>query len=231
MKILELLIASLPSLLLVGFIYLQDKYEREKPVPLAICFLLGAIITLPARWLEAQAYYIGWYESNHFWITASVAFIVVAFNEELFKLAALVAYPFRQRFLNEPFDGIVYAMMIGMGFATVENIIYVEQYGLSETWGRAFTAVPSHGVYAILVGYFAGMAKLTNHPPKRWWMLGKGFLLAVLLHGAYDLFLIQEEAEWLMLLSIVLLYGSIFFAWKMIRRHQRSSPFQDVSSS
>ncbi|NJL74189.1 MAG: PrsW family intramembrane metalloprotease [Saprospiraceae bacterium] len=214
MKILELLIASLPSLLLVGFIYLQDKYEREKPIPLAICFLLGAVITLPARWLEEQAYYIGWRESDHFWITASVAFIVVAFNEELFKLGALVVYPFRQRFLNEPFDGIVYAMMIGMGFATVENIIYVYQYGLAETWGRAFTAVPSHGVYAILVGYFAGMAKLTNHPTQRWWSLGKGFLLAVLLHGAYDLFLIQEEAEWLMLLSIVLLYGSIFLLGK-----------------
>jgi RsiW-degrading membrane proteinase PrsW (M82 family) len=225
-KVLEFIVASLPSLLIVGFIYFQDKYERERLIPLAVCFLLGAIVTIPARWLEAQAFVYGWHESSHFWLTVSVAFLVVALNEELFKLAAFFAYPFRQRFFNEPFDGIVYSMLIGMGFATVENIIYVNQYGLSETWGRAFTAVPSHGVYAITLGYFAGIAKFLQDTQKRWLTLGKGFLLAVLLHGAYDLFLIQEESEWLMLLSIVLLYGSIFFAWKMIRRHQVNSPFQ-----
>lgn len=223
MKILTMLAAVLPALIIAAFIYWQDKYEREKAPPLLLCFLIGILITIPARWIEAKAYDIGWHESENFWMTAFVAFIVVAFNEELFKFVALLVYPFQQRFFNEPFDGIVYATMIGMGFATLENILYVNQYRLSETWGRAFTAVPSHGVYAILMGYFVGLAKF--NPSKRPKLLLWGLLTATLLHGFYDLFLIQQESDWLMLLSIVILYASMFFAWKLLKRHQRNSPF------
>ncbi len=223
MKIASMLAAILPAIIIAAFIYWQDKYEREKVMPLLLCFLIGIVITAPARWLEEKAYQIGWYESENFWMTLFVAFIVVALNEELFKLLGLLLYPFRQRNFNEPFDGIVYAVMIGMGFATLENILYVNQYGLRETWGRAFTAVPSHGVYAILMGYFVGLAKFKTTP--RWRLLTLGLLSATLLHGFYDLFLIQQESEWLMLLSIIILYGSMFLAWNMLRKHQQNSPF------
>lgn len=231
MNIWGTLVAITPSLLIAVFIYWQDKHQREKALPLIICFLLGALITFPSRWLQVKAYEIGWIESEDFWLTFFVAFVVVAFNEEFFKFFTLLSYPFQQKFFNEPFDGIVYAVMIGMGFAMLENVIYVYQFGLADTWGRAFTAVPSHGVYAILMGYFAGSAKF--RPNERWQLLGKGFLYAVLLHGAYDLFLIQEESEWLMLLSIVILYGSMFFAWRMIKKHQQNSPWRvsDYESS
>lgn len=214
--------AVLPSLLIAAFIYWQDKHEKEQALPLLLCFLLGVLITFPARWLEAKAYEIGWYESEDFWLTFFVAFIVVALNEELFKFVVLWLYPFQQKFFNEPFDGIVYAVMIGMGFAMLENIIYVKQFGIADTWGRAFTAVPSHGVYAIIMGYFAGLAKFKPH--RKWPLLLQGLFFATILHGAYDLFLIQQESDWLMLLSIVILYASMFLAWKMMRRHQDASP-------
>jgi len=226
MSLLGILVAIVPSLLIAGFIYWQDKYEREKAIPMLICFLLGAIITMPALFLEAKADSIGWSESEHFGMTFFVAFIVVAFNEELFKFVALYLFPFQQKFFNEPFDGIVYAVMIGMGFAMVENILYVHRFGIAETWGRAFTAVPSHGVYAIIMGYYAGLAKFNT--TQRWTLLLKGLLFATLLHGAYDLFLLQQELEWLMLLSIVILYGSMFLAWRMIKTHQKDSPWKEV---
>ncbi len=225
MNLFSLLVATLPALVIAGFIYWQDKHEKEQPIPLLLCFLLGMVITFPARWLEIKAYHIGWHESENFPMTIFVAFTVVAFNEELFKFIALVAYPFKKSFFNEPFDGIVYATMIGMGFAALENMLYVNQYSLSETWGRAFTAVPSHGVYAIMMGYFAGLAKF--NPQKKWKLLGLGLLSATLMHGIYDLFLIQQIAEWLMLLSVILLYGSMYFAWSMLKAHQMNSPYKN----
>jgi RsiW-degrading membrane proteinase PrsW (M82 family) len=220
-------IAIVPSLLIAAFIYWQDKYEREKPLPLVICFVLGALITIPGRLLQAQAAEIGWYQSDNFWLTVFVAFLVVAFTEELLKFIIFFVYPFRQEFFDEPFDGIVYAVMIGMGFAMAENLIYVQQFGWSDTWGRAFTAVPAHGVYAIVLGYFAGFAKF--RPQQKWTLLGIGFLYTVVLHGFYNLFLIQQESEWLMLISIVLLYASMFFVWRMIRQHQRRSPWRTIT--
>ena len=224
MSLLGILVAIVPSLLIVSFIYWQDKYERENAIPMLICFLLGAVVTMPALFLETKADSIGWSESENFWMTFFVAFIVVAFNEELFKFIALYLFPFQQKFFNEPFDGIVYAVMIGMGFAMVENIMYVHKFGIADTWGRAFTAVPSHGVYAIIMGYYAGLAKFNL--AQRWPLLLKGLLFATLLHGAYDLFLLQQESEWLMLLSIVILYSSMFLAWRMIRMHQKDSPWR-----
>lgn len=226
MSFFGILVAIVPSLLIAGFIYWQDKYEREKALPMLVCFVLGAVITMPALFLEAKADSIGWSESENFWMTFFVAFIVVAFNEELFKFIALYLFPFQQKFFNEPFDGIVYAVMIGMGFAMVENILYVHRFGIADTWGRAFTAVPSHGVYAIIMGYYAGLAKF--NAAQRGSLLLKGLLFATLLHGAYDLFLLQQELEWLMLLSIVILYSSMFLAWKMIRAHQKDSPWKEV---
>ena len=227
MSFLGILVAIVPSLLIAGFIYWQDKHEREKALPLIICFLLGILITVPARWLEAKADSIGWSESESFWMTFFVAFIIVAFNEELFKFITLYLYPFQQKFFNEPFDGIIYTVMIGMGFAMLENMLYVHQFGIADTWGRAFTAVPSHGVYAIVMGYYAGLAKFNSD--QRMVLLLKGLFFAVLLHGAYDLFLLQQESEWLMLLSVIILYGSMFLAWKMIRRHQRDSPWKKLA--
>ena len=57
-------------------------------------------------------------------------------------------------------DGIVYAVMIGMGFATLENIIYASRFGLETTLFRAFTAVPAHGVFAAIMGYYIGVGKV-----------------------------------------------------------------------
>jgi RsiW-degrading membrane proteinase PrsW (M82 family) len=63
---------------------------------------------------------------------------------------------------NEPFDGIVYAVIVSMGFATIENIIYVFQYGFATGILRLFTAVPAHAAFGILMGYFLGKAKFTH---------------------------------------------------------------------
>lgn len=218
------ILAIIPGLAISYYIYWQDKYEREKRLPLALTFLVGMVITVPSLQLEAYADSIGIQESQNTWMTLFVAFFIVALNEELAKFLALLIYPFRRSFFNEPFDGIVYSVMIGMGFATLENVLYAFKYSWEITVLRAFTAVPAHAVFAIIMGYYAGRAKYDY--PNRNQLLLKGFALAVAVHGVYDFLILQQAAEWLILMAVVMLYVSIFFARRLIRMHQQDSPFR-----
>ncbi|MFK7932961.1 MAG: PrsW family intramembrane metalloprotease [Saprospiraceae bacterium] len=222
-KILLILVAILPGLLISGYIYWMDKHERERGLPLLICFALGALITAPGLAFQTWVDKLGYSESGSLWWTFFFALIVVGFTEELLKFIAFIGYPYRADFFNEPIDGIVYCVMIGMGFATVENVIYALDYGIEIALFRGITAVPAHAVFGVVMGYYAGSAKFI--PQRRNQLLAVGFLLAVLIHGLYDFFILQDTYEWLMLGATLILYVSIFFAIRMIKQHQRSSPF------
>ncbi|MES1159913.1 MAG: PrsW family glutamic-type intramembrane protease, partial [Bacteroidota bacterium] len=125
------------------------------------------------------------------WSYAWYAFIVVAFSEEGSKFLVLRWYAYPKKNFTEPFDGIVYAVMIGMGFATVENIEYVWQFGLETGISRFFLAVPAHASFAVLLGYHVGWAKF--EPERKFWLMSKGLLTVVLLHGSFDFFLFLQQ--------------------------------------
>ena len=150
------------------------------------------------------------------------AFVIVALSEEILKTGAFLLYPFRQPFFDEPMDGIVYAVMIAMGFATVENVIYALQYGLEITLVRALTAVPAHAVFGVFLGYYAGLGKF-EIPRRKRLRLWVGFGWAVLLHGLYDFFILQEAYEWLILFGTATLYIAAYFAFRLIRLHRQES--------
>ncbi|MCK6618664.1 MAG: PrsW family glutamic-type intramembrane protease, partial [Cyclobacteriaceae bacterium] len=82
------------------------------------------------------------------------AFAVVAFLEELSKFVFIRGILYHNKNFNEPLDGIVYAVMVGMGFATAENMIYVWHGGGGTAIMRMFSAIPAHALFAILMGYW-----------------------------------------------------------------------------
>jgi RsiW-degrading membrane proteinase PrsW (M82 family) len=132
-------------------------------------------------------------------------------------------FPYLRPFFNEPLDGIIYAVMISMGFATLENILYALEFGISTTALRGLTAVPAHAVFATMMGYFVGKSKFKTDRKTRIRFLLMGLGIAVLVHGLYDFFIIQEFYDWLMLLAIVTLFVSIFFAVRMFKEEQAES--------
>ena len=222
-KISLILAAIVPGLLISGYVFWMDRHERERPLPLLICFALGALITAPGLAFQTWVDKLGYSEAGNIWWTFFFALVVVGLTEELLKFAAFMGYPYRSDFFNEPIDGIVYCVMIGMGFATVENVIYALDYDIETTLFRGITAVPAHAVFGVIMGYYAGSAKFI--PARRNQLLAVGFILAVFIHGLYDFFILQNVYEWLMIGAILVLYVSIFFAIRMIKQHQRSSPF------
>ena len=115
-----LILAILPGLVISYVMFRLDKYEREPFGALVFCFVLGAAMTMPAVWAERWAFHREGLQSDYsigqvLWLS----FGAVALNEEVLKFGAMRLLIFPRRFFNEPIDGIVYAVLIAMGFAIV----------------------------------------------------------------------------------------------------------------
>lgn len=225
MNLLLLLLAVLPGLLISYAIFRADKYEREPLAPLVGCFTAGALATLPVVYFERWAY--AWLNAGDpptLGSTALLSFGALALSEEGVKFLLLLTLAFPRKFFNEPFDGIVYAVLIAMGFATLENILYTNRFGLQTGLLRSLTAVPAHLVFGIVQGYFAGLARF--EPARARALLLRGLLIAVFLHGIYDLLLLQNWSHWLVVLATFALYLCLFYCGRLIREHQEHSPFR-----
>lgn len=217
--------AILPGILIAYLIYRMDKFEKEPPVHLICCFLLGMLATVPSMYLEYLGAELGWEESSNVILLLCFSIVIVGLSEEITKYLFLLAYPYPRSFFNEPMDGIIYAVMIGMGFATLENVLYADRYGMDVIIIRAFTAVPAHGIFAVISGYFVGLAKFNPDYQRQY--LALGLVVPVLIHGMYDFFIIQEYYEWMMGLATLILAVSAYWGWTMIVQHQKNSPFKN----
>jgi RsiW-degrading membrane proteinase PrsW (M82 family) len=151
------------------------------------------------------------------------AFFIVGLIEEFSKYIIVRYYAQTKRQYNEPFDGIVYAVTVSMGFAATENIFYVLEGGFQVALIRAFTAVPAHATFGILMGYFMGIAKFSNNRIK-WNLIG--LLLAIVFHGAYDFFLFIDFVPGIWLGAFVSLLIGILLSRKAIKIHQNNSHFK-----
>ncbi|MCI2229739.1 PrsW family glutamic-type intramembrane protease [Polaribacter sp. MSW13] len=220
-----LLLAVAPVSIIIIYIYFKDKFEKEPIAFLFKNFLLGATVsilitailgTLVARFIpltDARSIVQQFFQ----------AFIVVALVEEISKYIIVKFYAQKNKEFNEPFDGIVYAVMVSMGFAALENVLYVFQHGIATGITRAFTAVPAHATFAILMGYFMGKAKFSKNKT----LLNlTGLLIATVFHGAYDFFLFINFVPGITIGAFISLIIGIILSNKAIKKHQNNSVFK-----
>ena len=232
-----LALAIAPGIAICLFIYSMNKYGKGSLRHLIVSFVLGMTATLPPLLLQMVAGDVRDDPSHHSILSyAWYAFIIVALSEEGSKFLVLRGYAYPKQSFNEPFDGILYAVMIGMGFATVENIEYVRQFGLETGISRFFLAVPAHGSFAVLMGYNVGWAKF--EPRRSSWLMWKGLLIAVGLHGSFDLFLFlqQNRAVTKYISTGILSFGafasfyiSVRLALRAIRMHREIEEEEELS--
>ena len=220
-----LFLAIAPVTVVILYIYFKDTYEKEPIKILAISFFLGATVSI------ILTFTIGYLASSLVPIADAKsvsqqfikAFFTVALVEEFSKYIIVRFYAQKNKEFNEPFDGIVYAVMVSMGFAALENILYTFQYGFGVGFTRAFTAVPAHATFGIIMGYFMGKAKFSNNRIK---LNLLGLLFATLFHGSYDFFLFINFIPGIYIGAFVSLLIGIIFSKKAISRHQNSSSFK-----
>ncbi len=211
-----LALALAPVVAIIWYILFLDQLNKEPVKMLVLTFLFGILSVLPAILLEIfGGKLLG--EINSLPKAWFQAFIVVGLSEELAKYFFLRKYVFSKPYFDEPYDGIVYAIMISMGFAAIENVMYVMQGGTAVAITRMFTAVPAHASFAVLMGYWVGRAKMENKPQLNWLGLGS----AVLFHGLYDFFLLAELFEGQVFGAILSLLIAIVFSRSAIKIHRQ----------
>ena len=132
-----LLLAIFPPLFIIYKIYKLDKYEKEPLKEIIITFILGCLTVVPVLIISplinnllAIPYTVVDFLGSGLIVdvelkTLLYTFIGIALVEEYFKFLVLTKYSYSRECFNEPMDGIVYAVIASMGFALIENIIYV----------------------------------------------------------------------------------------------------------
>jgi RsiW-degrading membrane proteinase PrsW (M82 family) len=222
-----LLLAIAPVFSIILYIYVQDKYEKEPTRLLIFSFLFGAIVSVLIVFVLYffTGRLIPITDEFSIWQQFIQAFIVVALAEEFSKYVIVKYYAQPKKAFNEPYDGIIYAVMVSMGFACTENIMYVLDGGYETAILRAFTAVPAHATFGILMGYYMGKAKFSNH---RLVLNLTGLLLATLFHGAYDFFLFINFIPGISIGAFVSLIIGIVLSRKAIKKHQKDSKFKSL---
>lgn len=220
----DLLILSLaPVFIIAGYIYFRDKYEKEPLRLLLIALLAGAFTVVPILFVEQ---FLGSFTTAFYGLLAAAwkAFVVAAFTEEFFKFLALYLLIWKSREFNDKYDGIVYSVFISLGFAAVENVLYVFGNGIYTGIVRAVTAVPAHAIFGITMGFYFGMAKF--YPKKRTELKQKALLAPIILHGLYD-FILFTGIDWLSVIFLVFLGYLYYSGWKRIKELRRQSIYNN----
>ena len=216
-------LALAPGAAIILYIYLRDRHEREPLWLLAISFLYGGLSTIMTLFISWPVTALILFKEKDVVHQFFNAFFKVALIEEFSKFFFVRFVLFNNRNFNEPFDGIVYAVMVSMGFATVENIVYIYQYGAPTGILRMFTAVPAHGAFAIIMGFFLGKAKFTHR--KVFYYSAIALIAASLLHGSYDYFLFISYVPGLCIVGVISLATSFILSRKAVQLHHQISPF------
>ena len=212
MKINLLLLAIAPTIACILWIYLKDRYDKEPIMILGRFFILGTFISIIAITVENFLMKINIFEgySNLIYIS----FIVAALTEEGLKGLVLIPNLLKEKKFNEKLDGIIYSIFLSLGFATIENIIYIlfedSQTAFEVGIIRAVISVPAHIMFAITMGYYVSKYKFSNKSIKKREYLIMSILVPILLHGSFD-FILMIEYRW----SIVVFMLYIVLLWKI----------------
>ena len=218
------LLAVIPSVFLLIKVYQADKVEKE-PAPLLFkLFIKGLESAFFAAVVEAllinfglnSLVQLGLIEGEgSFLYHAIEAFLIVAVAEEGFKYYFLKQTTWTHPAFDYRFDAVVYAVFVSLGFATIENILYVwgsqieSGTGLQLSVYRGVLSVPAHCVFAVAMGIHYGAAKYAQGHEQfdlEEAGLRKAFLVPVLMHGFFDFALMMNQP----------LYTGLFFVFVIL---------------
>lgn len=211
-----ILTALLPVAILAFYIYRKDKKSPEPTKQLLRAFGFG-ILSIPlSLFISGPLGAIGAFPEEAYDIPGAIAtaFFGAAIPEEIAKLFVLWLVLRRNRHFDEKMDGIVYAVCVSLGFAAVENLLYLssepESY-LSVGIARGLFAVPGHFCDGILMGYYFSLAKF--NPNARSKNMALALVAPILAHGIYDslIFMINVTPA----ISGLVTLAFIFFCFKL----------------
>lgn len=217
--------ALLPALVLLRYIYRHDRVESESPRLLLSLIGVGVLAAVPAVILETICDEL---VMANLGITNEVVYFIIyatmiGLVEEGCKYYFLHKMTWDHPEFNYLFDGVVYAVFVSLGFAGIENILYVFQYGLSVAVLRAVLAVPGHMGFAVFMGVFYGLAKLAyvqgNEKLKKTYLI-LAYVASVALHAFYDA-CAMIDTTFSAVLFIVFVVAMYVIVYRLVRNTSR----------
>lgn len=202
-------IAVAPAIALGLAFYLADRFDREPLYLLAKVFAFGALSVLPivivGQFLISLNFFTGLLG------IAFTAFIIAGLTEEFFKRAVVLKVAYRHQAFDEKLDGIVYAVFASLGFATVENIMYVFTHFSSNPYVglyRGLLSVPAHALLGVTMGYYLSLAKFSYNQNFERVYLRKALLIPAFLHGLFNFILMSD-----VLIMFTLFVPFVIYLW------------------
>jgi len=226
---LTILSAIIPSLLLLWYFYKRDLNPEPQGVLLKT-FLYGILIVVPVTIIALPLCVLNAQLNHPLLAGLFSALLCAAVPEEFFKFLVITRYSARHPAFDEPMDGVVYGATASLGFATLENILYVAQGGWFVAAARALTAVPCHACLGAILGYYVGQARFNIERKVSVWM---GLFVAIIIHGLYDfpLFVMRGLGDYspenlvlflgLNVFFLAILTFAIVWTLKIVRRLRR----------
>ena len=205
-----ILAALIPPGIVLAVIYGMDKIEREPPSLLVSLFLRGVLAMFPILVLEiigdSVANVFSW--SQLLYLFAAY-FIVPGFIEEGVKYVVLIRRAWNEPNFNYTFDAVVYAVFVSLGFAAVENIMYVLDSGFSTAVVRALFSIPGHAMFGVVMGSGVGRARwleVNGQIERARTVRSHAWITAAVLHGLYDFLLVAFSGVFYIYFACLVIY-------------------------
>lgn len=215
--------AVAPGIALLTYFYLKDRYEAE-PIHMVVkVFLMGVLIVLPVMVIQ-RGLLLGLGSGP-----VVFSFAVSAGVEELLKFFVLYHIIYNHTEFDEPYDGIVYAVAVSLGFATLENVLYAvyQPMSVGSLLIRALLPVSGHALFGVTMGYYLGKAKFAGAKKAKRYFLLVAMALPILEHGLYDYIMGSGSTYWAWFIVPLMLYLWIK-GLRTINRANARSPFRLV---
>ena len=192
---LTLLFTIVPPILILLFFVLTDRFKEPK-ITIITVFFLGFLICLPAGILN-QLSHDFFFNGSDYSKDLTGSFLGPAWAEELLKFSILYLIILKRDEFNEPMDGLVYGVVVSLGFATYENYTYVYEWASTvakeENYdflkfsyhvakARSYSAIPMHGLNGAVMGYYFGLYAFSGNKN----YLALSLILPYLFHGFYN---------------------------------------------
>lgn len=219
--LLMLILALLPVGILIYYIYWKDKGKPEPVRQLVKAFLFGIVSVFVSLFLSTifETLRLFPMETKTYLDAIRISFLGAAVPEELAKFAMLWLVLRKNPWFDEKMDGIVYAACISLGFAALENLMYIlprEDY-ISVGIVRGLLAVPGHFLYAVIMGYYYSMARF--YPYRKGRNIFLAIALPVLAHGIYDTIIFSLDVTGSPAILLILAVNYFCFKlWKIGKR-------------
>jgi protease PrsW len=223
-----ILAAIAPCAFWLWIIYKGDKYKPEPRWLIIRTFLFGMVVAIPVALIEAFLYPGSIEGTLPIPTAAYVAFVVAGLVEESGKFAVVRAGVYKSPHFEEPSDGLIYASAAALGFASLENIIYVVSFGWEVLLLRGLFSNLAHVVFSVLWGYPLVLTKLGIIKNKN--VAYCGLVGAIIAHGIFDFLLFTDTGyTWLVIPFFLAMATAFILMYRHANRISVYIPHRDSS--